>query len=475
MKKKIISLLTSLVMAVGLIGIMPIVTAGAETSGNYEYSVLTDGTAEITGYTGKASDLSIPNTLNGKKVTSIGRSAFENCNELTGIKFPNTVTSILANAFSNCTGLTELTISGSVKKIGNSAFRNCINLKTLTMSDGVAEIENNAFIYCKNLETVTIPSSVKSIGGKVFDVTKWLENKQKQNPLVIINNILIDGAKCSGNIKIPSGVIDIANYAFYSCEDLKSITFPDSLRRIGNFAFTECSGLTNITLPYNVTTIGSFVFSDCNNIKSVIIPKNVDSIGSEAFGFYTEKIDGWNKSSKVDGYKIYCYAGTAGEKYAKKWNFDYELLGYTVAGNVTSFGSDEDAETTITLTDVGSTESSYETTVSGTGKVGYSIPSVAAGKYTLSVSKKNHVTRTYDITVGYDDIVQDLKIHLTGDINGDGKVTTADVGLANSHAKGVKALEGYKFLCADVGLDSAVTTADVGRINSHAKGVKTLW
>ncbi len=171
MKKKIISLLTSLVIAVGSIGIMPIVTARAETSSNYEYSVLTDGTAEITGYTGKASDLSIPDTLNGKKVTSIGRSAFENCKELTGIKFPNTVTNILANAFSNCTGLTELTIPGSVKKIGISAFRNCINLKTLTMSDGVAEIENNAFIYCKNLETVTIPSSVKSIGGKVFDVT----------------------------------------------------------------------------------------------------------------------------------------------------------------------------------------------------------------------------------------------------------------------------------------------------------------
>ncbi len=64
---------------------------------------------------------------------------------------------------------------------------------------------------------------------------------------------------------------------------------------------------------------------------------------------------------------------------------------------------------------------------------------------------------------------------LLGDVNLDGKVTTADVGLANSHAKGVKTLTGDNFTAADVNLDGKVTTADVGLINSHAKGVKLLW
>lgn len=62
-----------------------------------------------------------------------------------------------------------------------------------------------------------------------------------------------------------------------------------------------------------------------------------------------------------------------------------------------------------------------------------------------------------------------------GDINGDGKITTADVGLANSHAKGVKLLSDKKFGIADVNKDGRITTADVGRINSHAKGVSSLW
>lgn len=66
------------------------------------------------------------------------------------------------------------------------------------------------------------------------------------------------------------------------------------------------------------------------------------------------------------------------------------------------------------------------------------------------------------------------QVGIPGDINGDGKVTTADVGLANSHAKGVKLLTGDKFDIADVNNDGKVSTADVGMINSHAKGVKPL-
>ena len=69
----------------------------------------------------------------------------------------------------------------------------------------------------------------------------------------------------------------------------------------------------------------------------------------------------------------------------------------------------------------------------------------------------------------------DVNLNPLGDINGDGKVTTADVGMANSHAKGVKTLEGYAFACADANKDGSITTADVGMINSHAKAVKTLW
>ncbi len=58
-----------------------------------------------------------------------------------------------------------------------------------------------------------------------------------------------------------------------------------------------------------------------------------------------------------------------------------------------------------------------------------------------------------------------------GDINGDGNITTVDVGLANAHAKATKTLEGYDFEVAEVSGDNIITTVDVGMINSTAKRV----
>ena len=73
-------------------------------------------------------------------------------------------------------------------------------------------------------------------------------------------------------------------------------------------------------------------------------------------------------------------------------------------------------------------------------------------------------------------MTQDVKIHLKGDINGDGRVTTIDFVRVNSHARGVTLLSGYELKCADVvGADGKVTTADAIRINAHAKGTSLLW
>lgn len=76
------------------------------TSQNYAYRVLEDGTAEITRYSGEDSVLKIPNTLDGKTVTSIGGYAFYDCSALTSIELPDSVTSIGDEAFEGCINLT---------------------------------------------------------------------------------------------------------------------------------------------------------------------------------------------------------------------------------------------------------------------------------------------------------------------------------------------------------------------------------
>ncbi len=148
--------------------------------------------------------------------------------------------------------------------------------------------------------------------------------------------------------------------------------------------------------------------------------------------------------------------------------------GVTVSDTVVSYGDEAEA-VTIELWQDGKEAASYVTTVSG-NNAAYAIDAIAAGTYTVKVMKKNHVTREYGITVGDTAVTQDVKIHLLGDINGDGKVTTIDYIRAYSHAKGSASLSEYELKCADtVKQDGTVATADAMRIYAHAKGTASLW
>ncbi len=67
-------------------------TAGpvlALQSGDYTYELNPGNTTvTITGYTGSGGVVSIPSTLAGKTVTSIGQSAFQSCTSLTSVTIP---------------------------------------------------------------------------------------------------------------------------------------------------------------------------------------------------------------------------------------------------------------------------------------------------------------------------------------------------------------------------------------------------
>ena len=63
------------------------------------YTTNSDGTLNISGYTGPGGAVTIPNTINGLPVTSIGVDAFYADSSLTSITIPNSVTSIADAAF----------------------------------------------------------------------------------------------------------------------------------------------------------------------------------------------------------------------------------------------------------------------------------------------------------------------------------------------------------------------------------------
>ena len=303
-------------LAIAAFAIMTVVcavAAGAEnySYGDFSYTVLDDGTVKITDYNGSAEKIDIPAEIDGKSVTNIGIYAFRECTSLKSVTIPNSVTIIDMWAFFCSTNLTSVSIPESVTSIGWSAFGGCRSLiaidvavdnKNYASMNGVLfNKDKTELLYypCnKNDNIYTIPDSVTNIAEQAFN-----------------------GCTSLKSVTIPNGVTSIDNYAFVYCGNITNITIPESVASIGDGAFSGCTSLKSITIPNSVTSIGDSAFEDCSSLTSITIPNSVTSIGSNAFGYNYD-----NGYKKIDNFKIYCYSGTAGEKYAKDNDFDYVLL-----------------------------------------------------------------------------------------------------------------------------------------------------
>ena len=267
-------------------------------------------------------------------VRTIGGCAFQDCTSLKSIKIPNSVTSISSCAFYGCTSLTSITIPDSVTSIENDAFTNCTSLTSITIPNSVTYISGGDFSGCASLTAINVTTgnqSYASANGVLYskDKTKLIyypKGKKDKNCKIPDGVMSIDSKAFANNttltsVTIPNSVTSIGGGAFVGCTSLTSITIPNSVTSIDSYTFSGCTNLTSITIPDSVTEIGWGAFVDCISLKNVTIPKSVTGIYDNAFGYYYD-----NGYKKIDDFKICCYSGTAGEKYAKYNDFDYVLL-----------------------------------------------------------------------------------------------------------------------------------------------------
>lgn len=139
--------------------------------GDFMYDLTEDGSGIIIKkYTGNATTLIIPDSIEGYPVVEIGRSAAKASN-IQVLIIPSTVKVIQDSAFYESSVVSVVILpnesgAGGLKEIRASAFEYCRQLKTVSLPDSIEEIYASAFSSCSSLYRINIPANIKFFGKK---------------------------------------------------------------------------------------------------------------------------------------------------------------------------------------------------------------------------------------------------------------------------------------------------------------------
>ncbi|SHK65075.1 leucine-rich repeat protein [Hespellia stercorisuis] len=326
--------------------------ASALSSGIFTYTMLENQKVCITGtiYDNEPWDirknifqLSVPETIDGYPVTTIGNGAFTRVSELIKVVLPESIVEIRREAFRGCTKLWDVALPSKLEKLGCSAFEstaitkvtipaglqmdeyvggvaypgpfrwcsqlknvefaagttsiercmflNCSGLEEIVIPDTVSKIEWNTFGGCSNLKSVTLPASIKAIGNRAFSNCTSLQSVTLPSELEVLDVGAFSNCTSLSTINIPknieAGAYVGGNYQypgpFSGCTSLKTVTFDKGTTRLPVHLFNNCDGLERIEIPAEVKTIPGGLCYGCDNLKEIIIPKSVTRIEYDAF------------------------------------------------------------------------------------------------------------------------------------------------------------------------------------------------
>ncbi len=308
--KKILSVCLILTL---LLGSVCAFSASAEppatfVSGDFTYTINPDGTAEIMDYAGNAEILTLPDELDGIKVTSIGYSAFRRNETLKSVTIPESITAVGTAAFTGCTKLETLNLPENLESFKYTAIENTPLYKnpdnweagtlyinnhlvkknqgpgwdTYEVKEGTISICNFAFEHNSKLKTVTLPSSLKRIGNGAFSLCAKLEEINLPENLTYLGNGVFENCTKLKEINIPAG-IEVINERAFEASGLKEVTIPSTVKTVGIMAFNSCQKLEKVIISEGVKSIEHSAFSNCPLLSDITLPESLENIGDNAF------------------------------------------------------------------------------------------------------------------------------------------------------------------------------------------------
>ncbi|MBQ3001784.1 MAG: leucine-rich repeat protein, partial [Bacilli bacterium] len=260
-------------------------------------------------YSGK---LSIPIKLNGKYVTMLGDSSFENYDSITSISMLGKITDIGSNSFKDCINLSRVNLNRELINIHSNAFKNCKNLDEITIPDNVMHIGNNVFDGCSNLTNIILPNSLVEIGQNAFKDCESLSEIEIPNSVISIGNGIFEGCSGLSKLKIPylnSYVGKLYGFDHYNVPASRMINLSEVIidmeANISNDTFYGCDLLESVGLPKEFTLSGDDLFHGCDALENIYYNGTLEdwcilefNSGTSNPMYYAEKLYMKNNSSQ---------------------------------------------------------------------------------------------------------------------------------------------------------------------------------
>ncbi|MDR0855648.1 MAG: collagen-like protein [Christensenellaceae bacterium] len=194
-----------------------------------------NGYYNVTGYSGNAADIIIPNIYAGLPVVGIDAP------EGSGI-------------FAGDDNITSVVIMDGVKIISESSFEDCANLESVTIPSSIKLIDNSSFAHTPKLTEFNLPSSASG--------------------LAILDEVFNDSGVT--RLIIPEGTVRIGSRTFINTSALETLIIPDSIEYLGISLIDDCA-LTDVFYTGSETDFAD-ILSDTDDTTPIITMGDNDDL-----------------------------------------------------------------------------------------------------------------------------------------------------------------------------------------------------